>query len=163
MVRPRYWPLNGIPNKSSPFTWIVKNKLAASWWPDPPVFKRYKKEGISVIINCSEFNNKKDIPQGFHYYHINVPDYGLPNEEQISRFLNICAEHGQKNETIVVHCVAGCGRTGQFVVAWAAYNGYLPKDMDPIKWIRKIRPCSLETREQMEFARKLARKYQLKN
>ena len=163
MVRPRYWPLNGMPNKSSPFTWIVRNKLAASWWPDPPVFKIYIKKGISVIINCSEFDNKKDIPEGFHYYHINVPDYGLPTEEQISRFLKICDKHGQKKETIVVHCVAGCGRTGQFVVAWGAKNGYIPKDMDPVKWIRKLRPCSLETKEQMEFARNLARKYQLNN
>ena len=163
MVRPRYWPLNGMPNKSSPFTWIVRNKLAASWWPDPPVFKIYIKKGISVIINCSEFDNKKDIPEGFHYYHINVPDYGLPTEEQISRFLKICDKHGQKKETIVVHCVAGCGRTGQFVVAWGAKNGYIPKNIDPVKWIRKLRPCSLETKEQMEFARNLARKYQLNN
>ena len=152
-----------MPNKSSPFTWIIRNKLAASWWPDPPVLKRYKKEGISVIINCSEFDNKKDIPEGFYYYQIDVPDYGLPTDEQISRFLNICDEHGQKNEAIVVHCVAGCGRTGQFVVAWAAHNGYIPKDMDPVNWIRNLRPCSLETKDQMEFARKLARKYQLNN
>jgi len=160
MVRPSYWPKEGQPNRTKEFTWIVKKKFAASWWPDPPLFKRYEKEGISVIINCSELNNKSDIPERFYYYHIAVPDYGLPTEEQISHFLKICDKHGQKNEIIVVHCVAGCGRTGQFIVAWAAYNGYIPKNMDPVKWIRKLRPCSLETLEQMEFARKIARKYQ---
>jgi len=160
MVRPSYWPKEGMPHRTEELTWIIKNKIAASWWPDPPVFERYKKEGISVIINCSEFDNKKQIPEGFHYYHIDVPDYGLPTEVQISRFLKICDEHRQKDEPIVVHCVAGCGRTGQFIVAWAAHNGYIPKNMDPVKWIRKLRPCSLETLEQMEFARKLARKYQ---
>ena len=159
MVRPSYWPKGGMPYRTEEFTWIVRNKFGASWWPDPPVFKRYEREGIKVIINCSEYDNKKDIPEGFDYYHINVPDYGLPTEEQISRFLKICDKHGQINEAIVVHCVAGCGRTGQFVVAWAAHNGYIPKNMDPVKWIRNLRPCSLETKEQMEFARMLARKY----
>jgi protein-tyrosine phosphatase len=160
MVRPSYWPKGGMPHRTEDFSWIVRAKFAASWWPDSSLFKRYRQEGVSVIINCSEFDNKKDIPEGFYYYHLNVPDYGLPTEEQISRFLKICNEHGQQNETIVVHCVAGCGRTGQFVVAWAAHNGYIPKNMDPVKWIRRLRPCSLETQEQMEFARKLARKYQ---
>ena len=159
MVRPSYWPKEGMPHRTEEFTWIVRNKFGASWWPDPPVFKRYEREGIKVIINCSEYDNKKDIPEGFDYYHINVPDYGLPTEEQISRFLKICDKHGEKNERIVVHCVAGCGRTGQFVVVWAAHNGYIPKNMDPVKWIRNLRPCSLETKEQMEFARMLARKY----
>ena len=58
-----------------------------------------------------------------------------------------------------MHCVAGCGRTGQFIVAWAAHNSYLPDGIDPVKWIRKLRPCSLETKEQMEVARNLAKKY----
>ena len=160
MVRPWYWPSGGQPHRTEEFTWIVKNKLAVSWWPDPPVFKRYDKEGIKVIINCSEFDNKKDIPQRFAYHHINVPDYGLPTENQIEEFLKISNLHIQKDEAIVVHCVAGCGRTGQFAVVWAAYNGYIPKGMDPIKWIRKLRPCSLETLEQQENARNLARKYQ---
>jgi len=149
-----------MPERTQPFTWIVKDKIAASWWPDLPVFEKYKKEGISVIINCSEFDNRKDIPNGFKYYHINVADYGLPTEKQIEDFLIICEKHRQNNESIVVHCVAGCGRTGQFIVAWAANNGYIPERMDPVKWIRKHRPCSLETKEQMNFARRIAKKYQ---
>ena len=59
-----------------------------------------------------------------------------------------------------MHCVAGCGRSGIMVVAWAAYNDYIPNGIDPVKWIRKLRPCCLETKEQMELARKIARKYQ---
>ena len=149
-----------MPERTQPFTWIVKEKMAASWWPDPPVFEIYKKEGISVIINCSEFDNRKVIPNGFKYYHINVPDYGLPTEKQIEDFLVICEKHRQNNESIVVHCVAGCGRTGQFIVVWAANNGYIPERMDPVKWIRKYRPCSLETKEQMNFARKITKKYE---
>ncbi len=159
-IRPSYWPIGGMPRKSDPFTWIVKGRLAASWWPDLLVLEIYKKEGISVVINCSEFNNRKEVQDTFKYYHINVADYGLPTDKQIGYFLTICEKHGLNDEAIVVHCVAGCGRTGQFVVAWGAKNGYILKNMDPVYWIRKFRPCSLETKEQMNFARKMAKKYQ---
>jgi protein-tyrosine phosphatase len=162
LVRPWYWPEGGQPHRADPFTWIVKNKLAASWWPEAKEIGIYKKEGIKVVINCSEFDNAREMVKHFKYYHINVPDYGLPQEKQIEHFLDICSQHAKKNEPIVVHCVAGCGRTGQFIVAWAAYNGYLPDGTDPVKWIRKLRPCSLETEDQMEFARRIAIQYKQK-
>ena len=161
-IWPWYWPKEGQPHRTEAFTWIVKGKMAASWWPDSSVFQRYKKEGIKVIINASEFDNRKDIPDHFTYYHINIPDYGIPTDNQIKKFLEISSNHLSKNEPLVVHCVAGCGRTGQLIVIWAAYNGYIPNGMDPIKWIRKLRRCCLETKEQMELARKMARKYQKK-
>ncbi len=149
-----------MPERTEDFTWIIKKKMAASWWPDPPVFKKYRKEGIKVIINASEFDNKNNIPKDFAYYHINIPDYGIPNEIQIKKFLEITMLHKKRREPIVVHCVAGCGRTGQLIVVWAAQNGYIPSEMDPVKWIKKKRKCCLETREQMNFARKMCRKYQ---
>ena len=159
MVRPWYWPNGGMPERTEPFTWIVKNKLAAGWWPENREIEIYKKEGIKVVINCSEFDNRQEISKNFKYYHIDVPDYGVPTNKQLEQFIAICDKHGRNNESIVVHCVAGCGRTGQFIVAWAAYNGFLPDGIDPVKWIRKLRPCSLETKEQMDLARKIAKKY----
>ena len=159
-VRPWYWNEGGQPHRTEPFTWIVKGKIAASWWPDPPVFERYKKEGIKAVINASEFDNRKDVPDELKYYHINIPDYGIPTDSQIKRFLEITSKHMEKGEPIVVHCVAGCGRTGQLIVVWAAFNGYIPKNMDPVKWIRNLRRCCLETKEQMNLARKMAIKYQ---
>jgi len=159
MVRPWYWPKEGIPEKTVPFTWIVKERIAASWWPDTLLFEQYKKEGIKAIINCSEFDYRKDFPNEFHYFHINIPDFGTPTDSQIEKFLEITRKCGANRDPIVVHCVAGCGRTGIMIVAWAAFNGYIPNGLDPVKWIRKLRPCSLETKEQMELARKIAKKY----
>ncbi|MFW9818063.1 MAG: protein-tyrosine phosphatase family protein [Candidatus Thorarchaeota archaeon] len=159
MVYPWYWPKNGMPERTVPFTWIVKNKMAASWWPDNSVFEKYKEEGIKIIINCSEFDNRKNIPNGFKYFHINIPDYGTPTDSQLENFFDITSRYGTNKNPIVVHCVAGCGRTGIMVVAWAAFNNYIPDGLDPVKWIRKLRPCCLETKEQQELARKLAYKY----
>jgi len=160
MVRPGYWPKNGMPERTEPFTWIVKKKMAASWWPDASVIEIYKNEGIKAVINCSEFDNRKEISKSFEYFHINIPDFGTPTETQLEKFLEITSKFGANGDPIVVHCVAGCGRTGIMIVAWAAYNGYIPNGLDPVKWIRKLRPCCLETKEQMDLARKLARKYQ---
>jgi atypical dual specificity phosphatase len=137
----------------------VKNKLAAGWWPEHREIEIYKKEGINVVINCSEFNNQREISKHFKYYHINIPDFGTPTDAQIERFLDITGKHNANREPIIVHCVAGCGRTGIMIVAWAANNGYIPNGMDPVKWIRKLRPCSLETKEQMNLAREIAKKY----
>ncbi|UCC21094.1 MAG: dual specificity protein phosphatase family protein [Promethearchaeota archaeon] len=156
---PSYWPKKGMPERTEPFTWIIKGKLAASWWPDANLFERYKKEGIKIIIKCSEFDNRKDISTDFKYFHINIPDFGTPTDAQLTKFLEYTDEFGANKDPIVVHCVAGCGRTGIMIVAWAAFNGYIPEGLDPVKWIRKLRPCCLETKEQMDLARKIARKY----
>jgi protein-tyrosine phosphatase len=160
IVRPPYWPRNGQPYRTTPFTWIVKNRIAASWWPDDEVFEIYRQEGVKVIINCSEFDNYEQVPKEFHYYHISIPDYGIPTDFQIEKFLDITNYHREQNESIVVHCVAGCGRTGQMIVIWGAYNNQIPKGIDPVDWIRSYRKCCLETREQKNFAREIAKKLQ---
>jgi protein-tyrosine phosphatase len=148
-----------MPERLEQFTWIRKGEMAISWWPDPNVVEKYHDEGIKVIINCSEFDNREDIPKDFKYYHISIPNDGTPSQEQLHRFFEISSESKSNNHPMVVHCVAGCGRSGIMVVAWAAYNGVIPNGIDPVKWVRKLRSCCLKTKEQMVFARKVARRY----
>lgn len=159
-MRPFYWSVEENKHRADPFNWIIRGKMAASWWPDREVFQIYKNEGIKVIINCSEFDNRNDIPGNFNYYHINIPDFGLPTESQILKYIEITDKHGTNGEAMVTHCVAGCGRTGQMIIVWASKNDQIPKDMDPVMWLRKKRPCSLETKKQEDFARKIQKYFQ---
>ncbi|MDF1738575.1 MAG: dual specificity protein phosphatase family protein [Verrucomicrobiales bacterium] len=158
-IRPWYWPSNGQPERTEPFTWIVEGVIAASWWPDPYVFKIYDKEKIKGVVNCCEFDNRQDVPPQFTYHHINVPDYGVPTDAQIERFIDLMDRHHAAGEPVVVHCVAGCGRTGQFIIAWCAKAGFIPAKTDPVDWIRARRKCCLETGAQINCAQKLTKKH----
>lgn len=158
-IRPWYWPENGQPERTEPFTWIVEDVVAASWWPDPYVFETYREKKIRAVVNCCEFDNRRDVPAHFSYYHIHVPDYGVPTDAQIERFLEIMDHHHEAREPVVIHCVAGCGRTGQFIAAWCARAGFIPKGTDPVEWIRARRKCCLETEAQVKCVRRLAQQY----
>lgn len=113
-------------------------------------------------MNCCEFDNRQDVPSQFDYYHINVPDYGVPTDAQIEQFVSLMDQHHAAREAVVVHCVAGCGRTGQFIVAWCAKAGFIPAKTDPVQWIRARRKCCLETREQSECAKRWMNKHRPK-
>jgi protein-tyrosine phosphatase len=158
-IRPWYWPEKGQPERTEPFTWIVEGVIAASWWPDPYVFEIFREKGIKAVVNVCEFDNGKEVPSEFDYHFIHVPDFGVPKEDQIEHFLDLMDRHHATGEPVVVHCVAGCGRTGQFIVAWCARAGFIPDGEDPVSWIRARRKCCLETGAQMECARRLTRKF----
>ena len=91
------------------------------------------------------------------YYHIHVEDFGIPTDDQVIYFLDKTDRHGSAGEPVVVHCVAGCGKTAQVIVAWAAHRGLIAPATDPVGWIREKRACSLETAQQKVQARRLAR------
>lgn len=158
-IRPWYWPKQGQPERTEPFTWIVDGVIAASWWPDPEVFELFKEKGIKSVVNVCEFDNRQDVPKQFAYHFIHVPDYGVPTDEQIERFIKLMDRHHAAKEPAVIHCVAGCGRTGQFIIAWCAKAGFIPKGSDPVEWIRARRKCCLETGAQIQCAKRLAKKY----
>jgi len=75
--------------------------------------------------------------------------------EGVKAIVNCCEFDNRK----VIHCVAGCGRTGQFIIAWCAKAGFIPKGTKPIDWIRKIRKCCLETKQQEASAERFCKKY----
>jgi protein-tyrosine phosphatase len=135
--------------------------LGVSCWPDDHFEKEYPQNKIKVVINVCEFDYPEGVPKGFIYYHFPVPDYGLPTQKQIVKFLEVTRKHILNKEAIVVHCVAGCGRTGQMIAIWAASTGRIPKGEDPIRWIRKHRACSCETPRQEKLVRNYVNKLRI--
>ena len=115
------------------------------------------------MVNVCEFDNRQDVPPHLNYHFIHVPDYGVPSEEQVDHFIKLMDKHHTAGEPVVIHCVAGCGRTGQFIIAWCARAGFISKGTDPVDWIRSKRKCCLETGAQEQCARLLTKKYSSAN
>ncbi|KRZ53015.1 Tyrosine-protein phosphatase non-receptor type 12, partial [Trichinella nativa] len=100
-------------------------------------------------------NEKRDLKQ-FHFHQ--WPDHSTPEEvEPLIEFLRLVREHQSESctEPVVVHCSAGCGRTGTFCGLDYAYclykSGKLTEEFSIYKLIfdfRRQRSSMVQTREQ---------------
>ena len=82
----------------------------------------------------------------FIHYYFPIKDKSVPkNKVQLTNLLkNLCGEI-HKNKNILIHCNAGLGRSG-FIAALLCKK--LGISAEPISFIRKYRPGSIETKEQ---------------
>lgn len=139
------------------FSWIEDKVIAGSSKPFfQKQFELFKKVGIRVLINLTEetYQNINDLDK-FTIYHIPIPDFNVPSIEQINEFWQICKKHEEKKEPILVHCIAGCGRTGIMLGIWLLLKGIVKSGKEAIEQIRLLRPCSIETLEQEDMIKNI--------
>lgn len=99
-------------------------------------------KGIDVVISFEvpsisiEDANIEHIP-------LFIKDFGIPSEEQVKKFLSIIKERLNQNKKILVHCYAGCGRTGLMLVLISLELFH--KDLkSTLQQLLEVRPCSTE-------------------
>ena len=83
-----------------------------------------------------------------------IPDYGVPQDE--GTFLNLIrsiAHHLQKGERVLIHCGAGCGRTGTVAICVLMALG-LGKD-EAEERVKSAGSCP-ETSEQWEWVERVS-------
>ena len=133
-----------------------ENELYGSEMPETQEdFEKIKKLNIKVIISfdetIKEVKEKISVPDGIEFYEIFITDMDVPEKHQVERFLKLITKLREEKKPVLVHCIAGCGRTGLMLALAEKYIYGVIDGKKAIENVRKVRPCALETPNQIDF------------
>lgn len=135
------------------FGWLIENTLAAMAYPESEdAFTLLYKIGIRAILNLSEAPLPYKTPNtiGLLTTHIPIGDFTAPALHQVKQAIAMISSCLDKDMPVVVHCVAGLGRTGTILACYLVSQGVSAGKA--ISTIREWRPGSIEIPEQEAVA-----------
>jgi atypical dual specificity phosphatase len=120
-------------NNESLFNWVIPNKLAASPFPLTRELFTLPKLNIMLVVNLTKHgisNRFKEQlkSQGVRWKRFFIPDFGIPDSQTIIQYLECVCNTIQKNQAVLTHCLAGCGRTGTMIGLFLVTHGHSPEE-----------------------------------
>lgn len=82
-----------------------------------------------------------------------IRDFDVPDEADLAQWEELCAEFVEllsEGKRLLVHCRGGCGRSGMVVLKLMVLCGEAPEAA--LARLRAVRPCAVETPQQMHWA-----------
>ena len=140
-----------VTGKPDNFSWLIPEKLAGS--AIPTSFEEIKwviDEGIKSILTIREEPLDNDWIKNINYLHIHSNDMGVPEFDDITKAVDFIHHHITNNEPVMVHCLAGLGRTGTILACYLIKYQKLSAD-DSIQKTRESRPGSIQSFSQEEI------------
>ncbi len=121
-------------------------------------FAWLRAQGIQVLLSLTESppDEREVSDAGLLLYHVPVPDMTAPTQEELDRCVSAIRRGKETGMGVAVHCGAGAGRTGVVLACYFVEQGDVAETA--IQKIRKLRPGSIETDEQLDAVREFARR-----
>jgi protein-tyrosine phosphatase len=116
---------------------VHNNLYIGAYWPRLN-FEKFKKIGITAIVNLMEDNLYNPTSQGFAYLHKGFPDDWYPPHDYLEEILLFIDEH-IKTGKVLVHCSMGVSRSGGIIIAWLLKENPDWSWSDALNYIKKSR------------------------
>jgi atypical dual specificity phosphatase len=142
------------------FSWIDKPLVAALARPSSPEdFAWLRAQGIEVLVSLTEDRPRRDWVEQANLlvFHEPLEDMEAPTQDQLDRAVSAIERANEQNMGVAVHCGAGLGRTGTVLAAYLVAKGLTANNA--IAKVRRLRPGSVETDEQVAAVELFARRH----
>ncbi len=124
----------------------VLGKIWGGSLPQERDLLRIKEADIDIVISLeTDFPLPGFEGYGLEHYEIPVRAFGLPSDEDVIRFIRLLKDAFVQGKTVLVHCFAGCGRTGTMLALAEIYLFEEDTAEGAIRKVRSVRPCAIET------------------
>ena len=133
------------------FSWILEGKLAGSAIPTSKDEVTWLQEqGVKTIVTIREEPLDKDWVSQMNYLHVLSDDMRVPTFEDLKNSVDYVHKKIQNNEPVMVHCLAGLGRTGTILACYLIKYEKMSAE-DAIQHVREKRHGSIQSYVQEEM------------
>ena len=140
--------VTGRPDK---FSWLIENKLAGSGIPTSIDEVQWAiEQGVKSIVTIKEEPLDESWVQDVNYLHVLSNDMGVPEFNDLIYAVDFIHRRITNNEPVLVHCLAGMGRTGTILACYLVKYQNMSAD-EAIQKVREERPGSIQSYPQEEI------------
>ena len=140
-----------ITGKPDNFSWIIEEKLAGSAIPtSKEEIDWIKQEGVKSIVTIREEPLEDEWIKDVTYLHVHSNDMGIPEFSDLVNSVDFIHQRITNDEPVMVHCLAGLGRTGTILACYLIKYEDMTAD-DAIEKVRRERLGSIQSFSQEEI------------
>ena len=140
-----------ITGKPDNFSWLIEDKLAGSAIPtSKDEINWLHEQGVKSIVTIREEPLDEDWISDMNYLHVLSDDMGIPTFDDLKKSVDFIHQRIENNEPVMVHCLAGLGRTGTILACYLIKYQKMSAE-DAIQNVREKRHGSIQSFVQEEL------------
>ena len=140
-----------VTGKPDNFSWLIENKLAGSAIPTSNDEVQWAVgQGIKSIVTVREEPLDDTWVKNVNYLHVFSNDMHVPEFNDLVYAVDFIHRRVTNNEPVLVHCLAGLGRTGTLLACYLIKYQKMSAN-EATEKVREERPGSIQSYPQEEI------------